>query len=233
MKRWTFRILLFLILGVVTTVGVAWGLADINWMLAESQVGQRNIDGRCWQVQRWESATAVRILSRTRLYEYDPTPDDPASLLPSWGGFNIPDDSGSPLLFSEDISARGWPMWAMYYRFRSDMRESSLDYGYEIHWQSADDGLQALRFPLRPIFPGFIINTLFYTAIWFGIFFGVATLRRFVRKKRGRCVKCGYDLRGQRSAVRDQNENGHEDAALTSDLRSDAGCPECGWEREA
>jgi len=65
---------------------------------------------------------------------------------------------------------------------------------------------------MNPIFPGFIINTLFYAAIWFGIFFGVATLRRFIRKKRRRCVKCSYDLRGAPG--------------------DDKGCPECGWGRE-
>ena len=38
-------------------------------------------------------------------------------------------------------------------------------------------------YPLRPILPGFIINTLFYAAIWFGAFFGVAALRRFDQKE--------------------------------------------------
>ena len=66
--------------------------------------------------------------------------------------------------------------------------------------------------PLRPIFPGVIINTLFYAAIWFGVFFGVAALRRFIRKKRGRCVKCSYDLR----------------SGFAGEER---GCPECGWGR--
>ncbi|MGI9013443.1 MAG: hypothetical protein ACR2GY_04245 [Phycisphaerales bacterium] len=48
--------------------------------------------------------------------------------------------------------------------------------------------------PLRPIFPGFIINTLFYAAIWFTLFFGFTSAKRFIRKKRGRCPQCNYDL---------------------------------------
>jgi len=64
--------------------------------------------------------------------------------------------------------------------------------------------------PLRPIFPGFLVNTLFYAVIWFGIFFGVGFVKRVLRRKRGRCVKCSYDLRGE----------------------FDSGCPECGWERQ-
>ena len=63
--------------------------------------------------------------------------------------------------------------------------------------------------PLRPIFPGFLIDTLFYGAIWFGLLFGFGAARRGLRKRRGLCPMCAYDLRG--------------------DL--DTGCPECGWNR--
>ena len=69
------------------------------------------------------------------------------------------------------------------------------------------------RLPLAPIWPGFAINTLFYAALlWLG-FCGPFALRRQIRRKHGRCVKCGYDLRGAPG--------------------TDAGCPECGWNREA
>ncbi len=56
--------------------------------------------------------------------------------------------------------------------------------------------------PLAIIVPGFAANTLFYAAPF--------ATRRLIRRKRGLCVACGYDLRGNLSA----------------------GCPECGWRRE-
>ncbi|MCH8316234.1 MAG: hypothetical protein IIA64_09700 [Planctomycetes bacterium] len=63
--------------------------------------------------------------------------------------------------------------------------------------------------PLRPASLGFAGNTFFYAAIlWLP--FAPFQLRRYVRVKRGHCIKCGYDLRGDFSA----------------------GCPECGWRRE-
>ncbi|MDY7109254.1 MAG: hypothetical protein SYC29_11525, partial [Planctomycetota bacterium] len=65
--------------------------------------------------------------------------------------------------------------------------------------------------PLRPMWPGFLINTLFYAAVLWLLIPGPFMLRRLIRRRRGRCVKCGYDLRG----------------ALPG-----AGCPECGWERD-
>ena len=60
------------------------------------------------------------------------------------------------------------------------------------------------------MWPGFAINTVFYAAIlWLP--FAPFQLRRYLRRKRGLCIKCGYDLRGDFAA----------------------GCPECGWGREA
>ena len=58
--------------------------------------------------------------------------------------------------------------------------------------------------------PGFAINTIFYAEILWLLTLGPFTARRMIRRKRGRCIKCGYDLRGDFSA----------------------GCSECGWRRE-
>ena len=68
--------------------------------------------------------------------------------------------------------------------------------------------------PLVVIWPGFIINTLFYALILWLLVCGPFALRRLIRLKRGRCPKCGYDLRGQPPEV------------------GATGCPECGWNRQ-
>jgi hypothetical protein len=60
-------------------------------------------------------------------------------------------------------------------------------------------------FPLRPLWPGFLFNTLFYATIVAGIFVATGRIRRTLRRRRGRCVTCGYDRRGNPSG----------------------GCPEC------
>ncbi len=41
--------------------------------------------------------------------------------------------------------------------------------------------------PLAIIVPGFAANTLFYAAPF--------ATRRLIRRKRGHCIKCGYDIR--------------------------------------
>ena len=57
-----------------------------------------------------------------------------------------------------------------------------------------------------PLWPGFVVNTVFYAAILWLLTLGPFTLRRLIRHKRGLCIKCGYDLRGAEHEV----------------------CPECG-----
>ena len=64
--------------------------------------------------------------------------------------------------------------------------------------------------PLRPLWSGFAINTVFYAALLWMLWLSPFVVRRAIHRKRGHCLKCGYDLRGDFSA----------------------GCPECGWRRE-
>ena len=60
--------------------------------------------------------------------------------------------------------------------------------------------------PWRILWPGLALNTLFHAAVLWLPIRGPFTLRRHIRRKRGLCVACGYDL-------------GHADHEA---------CPECG-----
>ena len=46
----------------------------------------------------------------------------------------------------------------------------------------------------RPIWPGFAINTVLYATVLWLLIPGPFVLRRFIRVKRGHCVKCGYPM---------------------------------------
>ena len=49
---------------------------------------------------------------------------------------------------------------------------------------------------LRPLWPGFMLNTLLYAAaLWF-VFFAPFKLRRHLRTRRGLCPACGYPVGG-------------------------------------
>lgn len=74
-------------------------------------------------------------------------------------------------------------------------------------WQTPHDPLDRFALPLRPLWPGFLINTFFYAILTFALVRGPRVLRRARRRRRGRCERCGYDRAG---------------------LDAGAACPECG-----
>jgi hypothetical protein len=50
--------------------------------------------------------------------------------------------------------------------------------------------------PIRPLWPGFAVNTLLYAAILWLLIPGLFSLRRFLRLKRGLCPACAYPMAG-------------------------------------
>ncbi|HVU64033.1 MAG TPA: hypothetical protein VHC70_08655 [Phycisphaerales bacterium] len=65
-------------------------------------------------------------------------------------------------------------------------------------------------FPLIPIWPNFLIDAALYAAGWWGVLLAAGRVRVVVRRRRDRCVGCGYDVRS---------------------LPAGAPCPECGRAR--
>jgi hypothetical protein len=64
--------------------------------------------------------------------------------------------------------------------------------------------------PAIPVWPGFALNTAFYAGVAWGLRQVARAIRRRRRRRKGLCVKCGYDRAG---------------------IVSTAPCPECGRER--
>lgn len=84
----------------------------------------------------------------------------------------------------------GWPMIAMAHTWLDNTTAG-------VH-QMFPDSIQMGRWnlPNRVVWNGFLVNTAFYAMIWFALPWSFVQTRRAVRKRRGRCIKCGYDLRG-------------------------------------
>ncbi len=73
--------------------------------------------------------------------------------------------------------------------------------------------------PYGPLWGGLAINTLFYAVILWAAPLAYTMTRRFIRYQVGRCPMCGYDLR--------------ESGLRRARYMLQRGCPECGWRREA
>ena len=225
MKRWVVSIVMCVVLGVVTTVGVAWGLAvgvdawviDDHVILIGGLEQHERDDGEWdWLRLRGLEVPGLRVVERT----HNIYPDRDRLPLrqgesPSDEFRRFPDAFHSEYQFAS-VHIVGWPMKSMSYWFgeKTHNRDERIVFnGLEVGFERRPLFLPDLTYdrvlPLRPIFPGFIINTLFYAAIWFVLIFGWRAHLRQVRKWQGYCPVCKYDL---------QN-------TLT------AGCPECGWGR--
>jgi hypothetical protein len=237
-KRWAFTILLFLLLGAIMNIAVAWGaLFAAEWTCpnplafgvewARTRVyNEKLLDSRSAseQEEEWIRATGWVLPRPTVCYEpyletteWNTTGMRVREVCESWrfrpgklctGGW----PHSTTLMQRVDA---GWPAFALSGTCldpRSpDNRSCNGALWLDRPPRAAMDA--KLRHELLPFFPiwrGFAANIIFYAAILWLCLCGPLVLRRHIRVKRGSCPKCGYDLRAAPGR----------------------GCPECGWNRE-
>ena len=209
MKRRLFKLVVFLLLGAIVNVAVAWlfmkeyssrqrgatsaTLSQAEWSVLDNMgyVAQKRRDG--WKFNWSHRASNARLLV-CRIYL-----QDGRSMLAVDAYLYV--EAGWPLrsLSGERIvpfeSARGWKSGQVFTR---EFRSAAV--------------IPTTPLTVRPLRPqpfGFLVNSLLYAAALWLLVCGPREVRRWLRKRRGHCIKCGYDLRGDFSA----------------------GCSECGWQR--
>ncbi len=204
---------LALLLGAATTTVVAWWIAMPRQSVQpqSSQVPRTGwING--WYFRRTSEPGSMRVegasvSERTMLAR---TATDNAQL-PRWSRMNEP----AP---SDEVGSRiveygfGWPLIALQYAERYDrIGNASLEDSWT---RNSNAGCYDLPRGFAPM--GFALDTALFTIVWWPlllaalVFLDPFRFRRALRRRRGHCISCGYDLRGD----------------------PDTGCPECGWNRE-
>ncbi len=231
LQRRIFTVLIFLLLGTVVNVLVAWGCTlilptrEVGW---SSRTAVSKLDDKCvWMFIRCERWGYVYFLSSVLPKE--------SALIPKYEEFvnansitewwnRIPSQNYQLGEFLGDLrwyeQASGWPAVSLWSRLNMNspfhpykgsdplrvLLDDELERAWLVDWPFFK---QQYILPLGIIWYGFAINTIFYAVVIWLIFFGPFVLRRYIRIRHGYCIKCGYNLRG--------------------DL--DSGCPECGWKR--
>ena len=229
MKRRLLIIAVFLLLGAVVNVAVAWGCAIWSSLPPPGRMhGPAPADQVWWQQHARTGITSkpiflsmaesfgseYRLLTAAREDEgihvrvqlYDDGSVQTFEFTSGRSNANIfAVETGFPTKpWDQSLRAQaGWPLRSMAgERWRAAAPFTALQPVVRTLALPAGPGavhvaafpIQQRFAPLRPLWPGFAVNTLFYAAILWLLIPGPFALRRFLRSRRGLCPKCAYPM---------------------------------------
>jgi hypothetical protein len=192
----------FLLLGVVVNVAVAWGCAywvDVAKSTADPSLSES--DSPRWNFFLYAGFGSIRIGARAHDEYFVSLGGDRyfvprRHLIPSWSRIRLrpnQDQMSEGKFFIED--ARGWPFLAMYSTLFEKFGDRVIHYGLLLLADSPRGTYVTTMvrgLPTTPIWPGFAINTIFYAAMLWLLWVAPGKIRRFIRVHRGVCPECGY-----------------------------------------
>lgn len=223
MRRLLVKLVVFVVLGAVTTVGVAWGICGPEgWSTSTDNSGKvvsyfpiDASDAELWD--RYAPDNWPAPGSRTEYQECGaytrslPVVVEPGALsndevdlaefVRRTGRFDLipallPDSARFRELLQRTgsvgvwASEYGWPLRCL----TIDGWESRSNLG--VISVGADGIILFDRtWPRRVVVPRLLINTFSYAFVLWLLWSAPFATRRLIRRRRGRCVRCGYDLR--------------------------------------
>jgi hypothetical protein len=202
MNRRLIKLGLLLIAGAILNVAVAWGCVLALEANHRPRHGggaieeQREGEKVKWEFMYWDRGCVYIVWWLSTTMPIERVPFQPR---PIW---SIP-----PELTPDQLDeyhgwhfvelAAGWPALSMKseggcsgpfaYR-KGSFVNVGIQVGEIIQWR------RQTVLPLLPLWPGFAINTIFYAAILWVVFFVPGKLRRTLRRRRGLCPACAYQI---------------------------------------
>jgi len=213
------KVLVLILLGAMLNVAVAWGCAA--W---HGDLGPNSVSGAQPEMSRAISKDGSHAIGTIRvqlvrgtwyfvgeedvesIYNFDPPPKPG---VPAWVQRRLDEQGTADIHRSWMFELRGWPcrtLWCQFgsapsgYRGLSDLNDANraaVTGGIELQQRTRrlfGPQIYKVALPLRPIWPGFAINTLFYAAVLWVLFAGPFALRRMIRRRRGQCQRCAYPI---------------------------------------
>ncbi len=168
MKQRVLRVVVFLLLGAVLNVAVAWGCASWSTMYMRERTKDESL------------AAGVGLTMRQDITTLEPNPDL---------GFELHPYSYPYILHRTEFRA-GYPFRSCRGEVGADSTPSgAIDLAHLVPWTKPGRVI-----PYHPIWSGFTSNTLSYGAILWLLIRGPYVLRRYVRVRRHLCPVCGYPV---------------------------------------
>jgi hypothetical protein len=228
-KRAMKHVGVFALLGVVTSYLVAWGLLIGSeaepWGAGRTASQVSEAREHVTTVQHWHAVasdvSSVEITGGMRI----PSDEGPFLEMAPWNEIShwwMRDqldtastsidgtvDLGLPIAPSMTwIYAVGWPMRSARSLWRLNEKSSEVQGAWRLSWNSdrrlyryrSSLRVNVLELPYLPLWRGLTLNSIFFGALLWLLWFGPGMLRRGSRRRRGLCVRCGYDLRGRGDA---------------------------------
>jgi hypothetical protein len=220
----------FLLLGVIMNVAVAWGCA-LCLAVPRNDDGAVAVtvsNGESWWVDmarvlsvgcvQQEGMAALRKIAHgedgaTRVsYRRGYFRNSATGARDSFGDGNLAivraapwsrigsHTSGEHRTYIDSEVAAGWPavsLWGSVREFNGGERYVHGSWSLALPgFRQSPKGLFGVdsTLPLRPIWPGFAINSIFYAALLWALWFAPGKIRRMLRIRRGCCPACGYKI---------------------------------------
>ncbi len=188
MNRRLFTLALFLLLGAILNVAVAWGFSI------------RHTDGSGTEVAMATALHELQLQFGSSLKFQNGSIHGRENNRLGFSGRSIDGiRAGSPpALYSRFDFSAGWPA--------RSLRGAALVQANQLKVVNATLAHRILRIlppsylPLRPIWAGLSVNTIIYAGIVWVVLGLLKVIRGHIRELLLRCPECGYDLRGDFSA---------------------------------
>ena len=202
MRRRLTKLVVFLILGAIVNVAVAWGSAA--WS-APGNVKSLDFTSRKIAEDEFEGVSRLRVFGHTRVNHgtFSQLVVGKTAAQLAYIEWIVPGDN-----YSE--TRAGWPLRTLRCRNLAEIEmggmisitintntPNPIEGGIVLSQFSIGSPAQSWRaLPYQPIWTGVVVNTIFYAATMWSLTLGPFTVRRTIRRRRGQCINCGYDLRG-------------------------------------
>ena len=198
MRRWTLRVLCWLALGAVVNVTAAWGYVLLHEPLCvAAQWGGST--KKAWPAPEYLPPDARELDCVEGGYTNAWITHRNASRGPQTTFYRVPRDPHSDDAFdfvSMTIEEYGWPKRAL--RLVHVCIPGNRDIGglYEAFMTSPrlPSWLRLRCYPFGPLWPGLLLNTLFYAATSALLWFLPGGVKRWHRRRHHLCIHCAYPV---------------------------------------